>query len=131
MDHVAMLTIIGLAVALLWFVDELLSFRNIKKYSIIYNRPPLIAWLFHHHARGLIYIKMVFYVIFMILAAELLKKYFLYFHLFTLTMIAVYLIFDIKVQTGNIKWSSHLKDFELFYYYIRFLQQLQYLVILV
>lgn len=98
MDPVAILTVIGLAVAVLWFIDEILSFRNIKKYSIIYNRPPLIAWLFHHHARKLIYIKIVFYVVFMILAAELIKKYAVYFHLFTLIMVIIYLLFDIKVQ---------------------------------
>jgi len=103
LDHVTILTIIGLAVALLWFIDEILSFRNIKRYSIVYNKPPAIAWILHHHMRGLIYIKLVSYVIFIIIAAELLRRYYLYFHILTLFVIALYLIFDIKIQRKLVK----------------------------
>ena len=85
-------------IGLLWFLDEILSLKNVKKYAIEHNRPPLIAWALHHHLRGLIYIKLIIYVAFVVVAAELIKKYIYLFHALALLLILCYLIFDIHVQ---------------------------------
>lgn len=98
MENLAIFIIMGVAVGILWFIDEILSFRNIKKYSIRYNKPPLVAWIMHHHAKGIIYIKLIIYLLFIVFAIELIRKYYLLFHIFTLILIILYLIFDIKVQ---------------------------------
>lgn len=90
--------IISICLGILWFVDEILSFKNIKKFSLKYNKPPMISWVLHHHAKGLIYLKIVMFLFFIYLAAEIWKQYFMFFHIFVLILVIVYLIFDIEIQ---------------------------------
>lgn len=90
--------IIAIAVGILWFIDEILSFRNLEEFSRKYNKPPIVSWFLHHHAKGIIYLKLGVYTFFLIFAAELVKKYYMYFHLLLFAIIIIYLIFDIKVQ---------------------------------
>ena len=84
----------------LWFIDEIISFRRIKKYGIGCGRGsnPAITWLVTHKSRKFIYIKVITYAIMVLILAEVIKKYIEYLHFVTLIFIIIYLLFDLKVS---------------------------------
>ena len=45
----------------LWFLDEIISIKNFKKYGRKGDLNPLIGWFLHHHAKRLIYLKLLIY----------------------------------------------------------------------
>ena len=81
----------------LWFMDEIISLRNIKKYGEGSAVNPLLAWFMHHHAKRIIYIKILFYAGFTITLSSVIERHLELFYTLNIIFLVVYLAFDIVI----------------------------------
>ncbi len=82
--------------ALLWFLDEILTLKDTYKYGTLSERNPVMKYFLRKGRGWLIGFKIFSFVIFAVLELMIYTMHVFMFYLIAISVIAIYLIIDIS-----------------------------------